>query len=572
MGEDKFMNLNIAHKIFGIALVVLMLMLAVAAYSVHLAANISDELDAVANKHLPVSEAATRVNLHVVEQAVVLQELFVLIEAQASEKKLATVRAKYEAMRLRITKEFESIRRQLKDEESAPQARPTIIRLERALKDIKNEYKAFEARAEDLITLRNSVDLVKFNSLLPALDARQESFNDEIAVLRRHISDLTVAAVFRADRDEKRLLFSVVALTALATLLSITFAFIVTRILVRTIRNLVTGTEAVENGDLDTEVPIISNDEIGRLTGAFNHMVGELRLKERIRDTFGKYMDPRIVSNLLDHPEFAEPGGERREMTVMFIDLKDFTAISEALSPDDLVKLINCFFSHMADAIADNKGVVDKFMGDAVMAYWGPPFSGSDEHALLACRAAAQALDHFEKFRDDVGSELGAYAAGIQIDLRIGVSTGEMIVGTVGSKTSKNFTIMGDPVNLGSRLEGANKAYGTRTLISERTRILAGDDIIVRELDLIRVKGKQVPTRVYELLKSKDNASIAKYFHTGLAAYRNQDWGNAEIAFKACLEIDASDPPAAVYLDRVAKLRAHSMPIDWDGVWNFDTK
>tara|TARA_B110000971_G_scaffold134530_2_gene137629 strand:+ start:2780 stop:4498 length:1719 start_codon:yes stop_codon:yes gene_type:complete len=572
MGEDKFMNLNIAHKIFGIALVVLMLMLAVAAYSVHLAANISDELDAVANKHLPVSEAATRVNLHVVEQAVVLQKLFVLIEAQASEKKLATVRAKYEAMRLRITKEFESIRRQLKDEESAPQARPTIIRLERALKDIKNEYKAFEARAEDLITLRNSVDLVKFNSLLPALDARQESFNDEIAVLRRHISDLTVAAVFRADRDEKRLLFSVVALTALATLLSITFAFIVTRILVRTIRNLVTGTEAVENGDLDTEVPIISNDEIGRLTGAFNHMVGELRLKERIRDTFGKYMDPRIVSNLLDHPEFAEPGGERREMTVMFIDLKDFTAISEALSPDDLVKLINCFFSHMADAIAENKGVVDKFMGDAVMAYWGPPFSGSDEHALLACRAAAQALDHFEKFRDDVGSELGAYAAGIQIDLRIGVSTGEMIVGTVGSKTSKNFTIMGDPVNLGSRLEGANKAYGTRTLISERTRILAGDDITVRELDLIRVKGKQVPTRVYELLKSKDNASIAKYFHTGLAAYRNQDWGNAEIAFKACLEIDASDPPAAVYLDRVAKLRAHSMPIDWDGVWNFDTK
>ena len=566
------MNLNIAHKIFGIALVVLMLMLAVAAYSVHLAANISDELDAVANKHLPVSEAATRVNLHVVEQAVVLQELFVLIEAQASEKKLATVQAKYKAMRLRITKEFESIRRQLKDEESAPQARPTIIRLERALKDIKNEYKAFEARAEDLITLRNAEDLVKFNSLLPALDARQESFNDEIAVLRRHISDLTVAAVFRADRDEKRLLFSVVALTALATLLSITFAFIVTRILVRTIRNLVTGTEAVENGDLDTEVPIISNDEIGRLTGAFNHMVGELRLKERIRDTFGKYMDPRIVSNLLDHPEFAEPGGERREMTVMFIDLKDFTAISEALSPDDLVKLINCFFSHMADAIADNKGVVDKFMGDAVMAYWGPPFSGSDEHALLACRAAAQALDHFEKFRDDVGSELGAYAAGIQIDLRIGVSTGEMIVGTVGSKTSKNFTIMGDPVNLGSRLEGANKAYGTRTLISERTRILAGDDITVRELDLIRVKGKQVPTRVYELLKSKDNASIAKYFHTGLAAYRNQDWGNAEIAFKACLEIDASDPPAAVYLDRVAKLRAHSMPIDWDGVWNFDTK
>jgi class 3 adenylate cyclase len=572
MGEDEFMNLNIAQKIFGIALVVLALMLVVAVYSVHLAANISDELDAVANQHLPVSEAATRVNLHVVEQAVVLQELFVLIEAQADEKELAAGRAKYEAIRARIIDEFESVRRQLKDEESAPQTRAAIIRLERALTAIEDEYKTFEARAEGLITLRNTGDLAKFNSLLPALDARQEAVDDEIAALRRHISDLTVAAVFRADRDEKKLLFAVVALTALATLLSITFALIVTRILVRTVRDLVAGTEAVEKGDLDTEVPVSTNDEIGRLTGAFNHMVGELRLKERIKDTFGKYMDPRIVSNLLDHPEFAEPGGERREMTVMFIDLKGFTSISEALSPDDLVNLINCFFGHMADAIADNKGVVDKFMGDAVMAYWGPPFSGSDDHALLACRAAAQALDHLEEFRDDVRSELGAHAAGIEIDLRIGVSTGEMIVGTVGSKASKNFTIMGDPVNLGSRLEGANKAYGTRALISERTRALAGDDIIVRELDLIRVKGKKVPTRVYELLKTKDNVSVAKYFQTGLTAYRNQDWGNAEIAFKACLEADASDPPAAVYLDRVAQLRAHTLPIDWDGVWNFDTK
>jgi len=566
------MNLNIAQKIFGIALVVLALMLAVSLYSVHLAANISDELDAVANKHLPVSEAATRVNLHVVEQAVALQELFGLIEAQANETELTTGWAKYEALRFRIIYEFASARRQLKDDESVPHTRAEIISLERALTAIEDEYKTFEITAEGLITLRKQGDLAQFNSLLPALGARQETVDNEISALRRHITDLTVAAVFRADRDEKRLRFAVVALTTFATLLSITFALIVTRILVRNVRDLVAGTEAVENGDLDTEVPVRTNDEIGRLTGAFNHMVGELRLKERIRDTFGKYMDPRIVSNLLDQPEFTEPGGERREMTVMFIDLKGFTSISEALSPDDLVTLINCFFSHMADAIADNEGVVDKFMGDAVMAYWGPPFNASDEHALLACRAAAQALDHLKKLRDDISNELGARADGIEIDMRIGISTGEVIVGTVGSKVSKAFTIMGDPVNLGSRLEGANKVYGTRVLISERTRELAGADIVVRELDLIRVKGKKVPTRVYELSKTTDNVSVAKYFHTGLAAYRNQDWGNAEIAFKACLEVDAADQPAAVYLDRVAQLRAHTLPTDWDGVSNFDTK
>ena len=378
--------------------------------------------------------------------------------------------------------------------------------------------------------------------------------------------------MLRADRDERTLLVTNSILTALATLLGLGFAGLVTRMLVRAVRDLVAGSEAVEGGDLDTEVAVTSTDEIGRLTGSFNHMVGELHLKERIKETFGKYMDPRIVSNLLDHPEFAEPGGERREVTVMFIDLKGFTSISEVLAPDDLVYLINRFFGHMTDAISDNKGVVDKFMGDAVMAYWGPPFTDTGEHAHLACRAAAQALDHLQNFRDDVKRELGAKADGLDIDLRIGVSTGEMIVGTVGSRVSMNFTIMGDPVNLGSRLEGANKAYGTRAMISERTRVLAGDAAQVRELDLIRVKGKHEPTRVFELLAAPEGKAALESFQAGLDAYRRHDWDAAEAAFKTCLETDREDPAAAVYLQRVAHLRAEPPPNDWDGVWVFETK
>ena len=340
-----------------------------------------------------------------------------------------------------------------------------------------------------------------------ALNKRQDAIDTEIAALRRHVKTLTDAAVLRADRDEKTLLTANIILTALAALLGLGFAAMVTRAIVRAVRNLVAGTEAVEAGDLDTEVQVTSRDEVGRLTGSFNHMVGELRLKERIKDTFGKYMDPRIVTNLLDNPEFAEPGGERREMTVMFIDLKGFTSISEVLAPDDLVKMINRFFGHMTDAISENKGVVDKFMGDAVMAYWGPPFTEADEHAGLACKAAVQALEHLEMLRSDVMEELGAKAEGLDIDLRIGVSTGQMIVGTAGSRVAMNFTILGDPVNLGSRLVDANKAYGTRAMISERTRELAGDGIAVRELDLIRVKGKHEPARVYELLFKYGTAS-----------------------------------------------------------------
>jgi adenylate cyclase len=210
------------------------------------------------------------------------------------------------------------------------------------------------------------------------------------------------------------------------------------------------------------------------------------------------------------------------------------------------------------------------------MAYWGPPFTEADEHAALACRAAVEALEHLERFRDDVKRELGTPASGLDINLRIGVSTGDMIVGTVGSRVSMNYTIMGDPVNLGSRLEGANKAYGTRAMISERTREVAGDAISVRELDLIRVKGKHEPTRVYELLPGRGGEALTapahEMFRAGLDAYRRQDWEAAETAFKLCLGAGSDDPAAAVYLERIAHLRAEPPPGDWDGVWVFETK
>ena len=559
------MRLNIAQKIFGIALVVLALMAAVAVYSIQLTARISAELDTVATKHLPISEAAARINVRILEQGVLLQRLFVLAGDGAPQNALVRGRDRLETLGSEVAGEFAAARRLLGGEGK-------VAALVKSLAAIEGAHKTFSTHGDKLLAAREAGDRGLFKTLLPILNDRQDAIDTEIANLRRHIEGLTNSAVLRADRNEKTLLAANSILTALATLLGLGFAGLVTRMLVRAVRDLVAGTEAVEGGDLDTEVAVTSTDEIGRLTGSFNHMVGELRLKERIKETFGKYMDPRIVSNLLDHPEFAEPGGERREMTVMFIDLKGFTSISEALEPDDLVYLINNFFGHMTDAISDNKGVVDKFMGDAVMAYWGPPFTESGEHAHLACRAAAEALDHLEKFRLDVKRELGAKADSLDIDLRIGVSTGEMIVGTVGSRVSMNFTIMGDPVNLGSRLEGANKAYGTRAMISERTLELAGAGVAVRELDLIRVKGKHEPTRVFELLAAPEGKAALESFQAGLDAYRRHDWDAAEAAFKTCLETDREDHAAAVYLERVAHLRVEPPPNDWDGVWVFETK
>lgn len=552
------MHLNIGQKIFGIAAVVLLMMAAVALYSIHLASGISEDLRAIAARHLPASQAAARINIMMLDQGVVLQRLFSLSNDPAQDARtLAADTAHFRKLSVEVAKAFDHTHTILREGGEAVMAEH--------LSAIEREYKAFETHGWKLFKARETWDRRQFDQLVSALNARQDAINREIANLHGYMADVTDEAVRHADMEERNLLLVNTVLTVLATFMSLFFSAIVTRLLVQAVRELVAGAEAVQAGNLDTEVAITTHDEVGRLSKAFNSMVDGLRLKERIKDTFGKYMDPRIVSGLLEHPEFTNPGGEKREMSVMFIDLKGFTSISEALPPNALVDMVNDFFGHMTDAIASHQGVVDKYMGDAVMAYWGPPFCDAEDHADLACRAAVDALSRLKDFRAAVHAELGAQADGLDIDLRIGVSSGDMIVGTIGSTASRNFTVMGDPVNLGSRLEGANKAYGTRILISERTYQLARDAIAAREIDMIRVKGKHEPVRVYELLSDADSKPSLQ---NGLKAYRAQDWDTAQAAFSAL----SGDSAAQVYQDRIQRLRTAPPPADWDGVWVFETK
>ncbi|MCG6895405.1 MAG: HAMP domain-containing protein [Desulfobacteraceae bacterium] len=557
------MQLNIAQKIFGIAAVVLILMAAVAAFSIHMAAEISKELEAVVGKYLPLSDTIGDINVSILEKGMLLQRLFALPE------ETPRAIARIETLDDGVNDTFEKAHRLFTAEERSPHPPESILLLSRSLSSLEREYRRFEKQGFALIALREAGDATAFEALLPELNHQQDNIAAEISKLRRHVETVAERSVQRADREERILVWANSVLTALAAILGLGFAAATTFMLVTNVRNLVRGAEAVEGGDLDTEVPVMTRDEVGRLTGSFNKMVDGLRMKERISDTFGKYMDPRIVAQLLENPEITEGGGEQQEMTVMFVDLKGFTSISEKLPPDDLVRLINEFFTMMTEAISSHKGVVDKFMGDAVMAFWGPPFTSPGEHAALACRAALAAVENLNRFRVDVQETLATRPEGLHIDLRIGISAGDMIVGTIGSKASKSFTVMGDPVNLGSRLEGANKTYGTRILLSERVRYLAGQAIEVRELDLIRVKGKTEPTRIFERLAAE---RVADRFPAGLTAYRNQDWETAEREFASCRAMDPTDSASGVYLERIAYLKANPPGSDWDGVWDFTTK
>jgi adenylate cyclase len=221
--------------------------------------------------------------------------------------------------------------------------------------------------------------------------------------------------------------------------------------------------------------------------------------------------------------------------------------------------------------------VIDKYIGDAIMAFWGPPFTDERSHALFACRAALDMMARFAGFRQDLPEILGTRKNLPFIDLRIGLYTGEMVVGSIGSDITRGYTVIGDAVNAGSRLEGVNKQYGTHILINEACRALAGDAIETRELDRVILLGREEPVTIHELLGlqgtiSARTSEVRDRFADALAAYRAQDWTNAHDAFSHIQTLDSGDEPSAVFLKRIAKLREAPPGPGWDGVWRLHEK
>ncbi len=300
------------------------------------------------------------------------------------------------------------------------------------------------------------------------------------------------------------------------------------------------------------------------------------RHKQRIQETFGQYVDPRIVENLITGRPDAALSGEKQVVTVYFSDLVAFTALAELLSPAGLVGLINEYFAAMSEPIRAHNGVIDKYIGDSIMAFWSPPFSPTASQATDACLAAVAQLDALDAFRARVPDLIGLRRGVPKVDMRIGLASGEAIVGSIGSKTSRSFTVMGDTVNLGSRLEGANKVYGTRALIDATTRRMAGDSIRVREIDSLAVVGKTEPVAVFELLGAAGQASplpdgLLAAYGEGLEQYRKGEWRAAQTAFAECLSVAPDDGPTKTLLARCWSL-LRDPPVQWNGCWQLASK
>lgn len=575
------MKVSVGLKIFGMVLVLLILVGSAAWYNAHNAKQIQSLIRDLEDTYTPAYASLARANLRSVEEGLFARRLIIAWLLSPEDKDaLARLERATADKSTDADDELAAARRLVTQEIEDPTSlenKVELTRLDTRLEFLQRRHQEYDATLSALEASVAKGDAAEQKRLLVELDRQRDSINEEVETARTEMRLMLEGAIRLAAAKQRDAVDVGLVMLALALALGAVAATVITVNLVRPLRRLVHGTTLVQQGALDTEVPITSRDEVGELTASFNAMVRELRDKARIRETFGRYVDPRIVEGLIGQPDRLAGTGERREMTVLFCDMQGFTSLSEGMTPAGMVRIVNRYLALMSEPVRRNTGIIDKYMGDAIMAFWGPPFTPADDQARLACAAGLEQLAALPLFRTEL-PDLTGFRRGVpHIDMRIGIATGEVIVGNIGSAVAMSYTVMGDAVNFASRLESANKAYGTRFLVNARTAAMASDALVFREIDQLLVEGKQEPEHVFEVLGRKGEIlppvqAMAERFAEGLAAYRDRNWQVAAAAFAGALEAVPEDGPSRTFRKRIRRLEADPPAEDWKGIWTLRAK
>ena len=564
----------------GIATALIVLMTITAVLSMVWVIEVGDRLKELTNSYIPAYGNLARTNIRSLERSLALRRSVIEEIQSPSSEKIGDVRKEFDAKGIEVEREAQAARALIHDliekGETFGNAAALVrleTRIDSAMADTRREL---NAEIERLFGALDRRDAKAIADGLQRVDALRDDLNQKLDSIRADMLAIVKADAAMTVHKQRQAILIAAILTALAAALGLVFATLVSSGMARPVRRLLEGTRAVEEGRLDETLAVTSQDEIGHLTTAFNRMVEQLRHKERMRETFGKYVDPRIVEGLIDRPMLAADG-QRRVMTVLFCDVKGFSSASEGMTPQGLVKIMNRYFSAMSAPIRNHGGVIDKYIGDAIMAYWGPPFTENADQARLASLAALDMLEGVVPLRAEFPELLGVRSLPISFDIRIGIATGEALVGSIGSDLMMSYTVMGDTVNLASRLEGANKVYGCRVLVSAATAAGADEATEAREIDRVVMLGQSQPQAIFEIMGRKGELTHAQVelrtnYSDGLTAYRGRHWDEARRAFVAALESVPNDGPSMTFIKRIDALMANPPGDQWDGSWHHEQK
>jgi len=572
---------SIKRRIVSIAVGLVFLMMATSLLSMVMVGRVGHLLDELTERYIPANASLTRINILSLERALALRRMVIAkMQEPPDESGFKARKDWYEAKSAEVEREAQEAHRLINaiiDDRSTPSDNAALARIDSRIDSLMTDARRYlkETLAE-LISQLEARDFEAARHSLARADALRDELDEKIEVLRAEMVKVGFGAIVTIRSEQSQAVLTSAIVTVLAAIVGLIFANLVSGGIIRSVRQLLDGTRAVEAGHLDRSIDVTTGDEIGQLASAFNRMVIQLRENQRVRETFGKYIDPRVVEGLIDRPELTAAEGQRRVMTVIFCDLKGFTSLSEGMTPQGLVKVMNRYLSIMSEPIRANRGIIDKYIGDGIMAYWGPPFVGEPDHARLACLATIEMVERIETLRREIPELLGVLGTPMEkCDLRIGVATGEALVGSIGSDVMMSYTVMGDVVNLASRLEGANKAYGTRNLVCGRTVAAAGTAIEVREIDRVVVAGQTRPEVIFEILGREgeltpQQQALRDSYREGLAAYRERRWDDALGALDASLEALPGDGPSMTLIERIESLKASPPPQDWNGSWHIE--
>ena len=294
--------------------------------------------------------------------------------------------------------------------------------------------------------------------------------------------------------------------------------------------------------------------------------ITEKKAKTQIKTAFSKYVSPAVMNEIIKNPEKLKLGGTRKEITVFFSDIRGFTAISEKIKPEKLVHILNEYFTAMTNIITKHKGVVDKYIGDAIMAFWGAPLK-QPKHAEMACNTSLDMIKKLKELQKKWQKEKFP-----EIKIGIGINTGHAVIGNMGSYERFDYTAIGDAINLGARLEGLTKKYGTNIIISENTKKKISKKFITRKLDLVKVKGKKKPVKIYELICRKEDLTKnkkeeIKNYEKGLEHYLNKKWDEAIKEFKK-----TNDFASKEFIKRCEEFKKNPPSKEWNGAWEMKNK
>jgi adenylate cyclase len=570
---------SIGARIFGLAVFLLVLTITLTGFLLWQMACTERDINIVATVDIPLADAITEVDYLAVRRRLAFERWFGALNAETpNQAVIKEASDNYQKFAKELRESAVNTKAMLDAYPPEHADNPKLVKVRLLFDQLVNIYPTMTKRQMEVMDIQRAGDHDKANAQLNFINDTQATVTELRTQMKNTMQEIAEEAAQEVAARQKIVLWIAIAASTSAVMLGLLVAWFITRHLTHPIRSLVAAMDDVQQGNLgEGSLPIPSSDEIGLLTRSFNYFVEEMRTKEKIKSTFGKYIDPRVLDRVLLQSSTEVETVSKRVMTVSFADLVGFTGLSERLTPSMMVAVLNRHFGLQSQMVHDSQGVVDKFIGDALMAFWGPPFVKPEEHPVLACRAALAQIKILDTLRSELPEITGLRKDAPSIDLRIGICTGDMVVGNIGSDRTRSYTVIGDTVNLSSRLEGANRIYGTHILIGEPTQLAVANIFETREIDSIAVKGRTDSVKVYELLGEigqVPNAllQLRDAFVQALQAYRNQAWDEAEKGFNASLQLQPGDGPSLVFLKRIEQLRQNPPPTPWDGVWKMTEK